>query len=160
MNIVDPVNKFEKVVYAALMAILIIVLVVSLYDLVIAVYNGLITMTTTEIVNGVTLRPQFLDANEFIGLLGGFLLVLIAVELLDTIKAYFTENTIHVEIVILLAIIAVARKVILLNTSNPSSIAFDMELVGIGILVAGLGAGYYLIKKGGITITRKPQPPE
>jgi uncharacterized membrane protein (DUF373 family) len=117
-------------------------------------------MSSTQVVDGVTLYPQRLDANEFIALLGGFLLVLIAVELLDTIKAYFTENTIHVEIVILLAIIAVARKVILLNTSNPSSIAFDMELVGIGILVAGLGAGYYLIKKGGITISRNPQPPE
>ena len=48
-------------------------------------------------------------------MLGGFLLVLIGIELLDTIKAYFRENTIHVEIVILLAIIAIARKVILLD---------------------------------------------
>jgi uncharacterized membrane protein (DUF373 family) len=153
MNIVDPVNKFEKIVYAALMAILIVVLVVSLYDLVIAVFKGITSLSTGDI-------PQYLDVNEFIALLGGFLLVLIAVELLDTIKAYFTENTIHVEIVILLAIIAVARKVLLLNTSGPSTIAFDLELIGIGILVAGLGAGYYLIKKGGITIVRKEQPPE
>jgi uncharacterized membrane protein (DUF373 family) len=159
MKIVETVNSFEKIVYVSLMAILIVVLVVSLVDLVFSVYNGLSTLTPV-VQDGVTLIPQRLDATEFIGLLGGFLLVLIAVELLDTIKAYFTENTIHVEIVILLAIIAVARKVLLLNTTGPSTIAFDMELVGIGILVAGLGAGYYLIKKGGITITRKPQPPE
>ena len=50
-----------------------------------------------------------------IAVLGAFLLVLIGVELLDTIKAYFRENAIHVEIVVLLAIIAVARKVILLD---------------------------------------------
>ena len=160
MKIIETVNSFEKIVYVSLMAILVVVLVVSLVDLMFSVYNGLITVTVPVMPDGMTGLSQRLDANEFIGLLGGFLLVLIAVELLDTIKAYFTENTIHVEIVILLAIIAVARKVLLLNTTGPSTLEFDMELIGIGVLVAGLGAGYYLIKKGGITVTRKPQPPE
>ena len=39
-----------------------------------------------------------LESHELITVLGAFLLVLIGVELLDTIKAYFIENTIHVEI--------------------------------------------------------------
>ncbi|MCK7532656.1 MAG: phosphate-starvation-inducible PsiE family protein [Marinilabiliales bacterium] len=55
------------------------------------------------------------NSRELIAILGAFLLVLIGVELLDTIKAYFKENSIHVEIVVLLAVIAVARKVILLD---------------------------------------------
>jgi len=29
---------------------------------------------------------------------------------------------------------------------------FGFELMGIGVIVVGLGAGYYLIKKAGITI--------
>jgi uncharacterized membrane protein (DUF373 family) len=81
-----------------------------------------------------------------------FLLILIGVEFLDTIKAYFKENAIHFEIVILLAIIAIARKVILLDpASAPEYIG--IELVGIGIVVVGLAGAYYLIKKaGGIVI--------
>jgi uncharacterized membrane protein (DUF373 family) len=90
--------------------------------------------------------------------LGAFLLVLIGVELLDTIKAYFHENTIHVEIVVLLAIIAVARKVILLDPSGMSANEFGFELMGIGVVVVGLAAGYYLIKKAGITVVSgKPE---
>jgi uncharacterized membrane protein (DUF373 family) len=74
--------------------------------------------------------------------------VLIAVELLDTMKAYITENVIHVEVVVLLAIIAIARKVILLSPSGNDG----LELIGIGIIIVGLAASYYLIRKAGITI--------
>ena len=59
-----------------------------------------------------------LETSVIITILGAFLLVLICIELLDTIKAYFYENTIHVEIVILLAIIAISRKVILLDPTG------------------------------------------
>ena len=67
-----------------------------------------------------TPAPWLLQSHEMIKVLGGFLLVLIGVELLDTIKAYFRENAIHVEIVVLLAIIAIARKVILLDPTGMS----------------------------------------
>ncbi len=59
--------------------------------------------------------PLLLDNHELTDVLGVFLLVLIGVELLDTMLEYFRENTIHVEIVVLLSIIAIARKVILLD---------------------------------------------
>ncbi|MEI8331441.1 MAG: phosphate-starvation-inducible PsiE family protein, partial [Methanomicrobiales archaeon] len=94
--------------------------------------------------------PYILDTDEMIRVLGAFLLVLIGVELLDTIKAYFIENTIHVEIVILLAMIAMARKVILLDPSSLKGFESGFELMGIGVIVVGLGAGYYMIKKGGL----------
>ena len=83
--------------------------------------------------------------------------MLIAVELLDTMKAYITENVIHVEVVVLLAIIAIARKVILLDPRRPT----EMELIGIGIIIVGLAASYYLIRKAGFTIgSGIPKTPE
>ena len=133
---IEIVNKFEKCVYALLMVLLMIVLVAGLYDLISSMYHFLIDST-----------PWILSPSEVILVLGGFLLVLIGVELLDTIKAYFIENTIHVEIIILLAIIAMARKVILLNPAPADPVAFAFELMGIGVIVVGLGAGYYFIKK-------------
>jgi uncharacterized membrane protein (DUF373 family) len=139
---IEIVNKFEKIIYAVLMALLMIVLIGSLLDLIWLLYKALILDS-----------PALLETRELIAVLGAFLLVLIGVELLDTIKAYFHENTIHVEIVVLLAIIAVARKVILLDPSGMSANEFGFELMGIGVIVVGLSAGYYLIKKAGITIS-------
>jgi uncharacterized membrane protein (DUF373 family) len=139
MDMIEIVNKFEKMVYVLLMALLMLVLAASLLELVWYIYNSLIN------------TPAFLlESHELVAVLGAFLLVLIGVELLDTIKAYFSENTIHVEIVVLLAIIAIARKVILLD---PTSIAGSgFELMGIGVVVLGLAGGYYLIKKAGAPI--------
>ena len=138
---IEIVNKFEKIVYAVLMALLMFVLVASLVELVWYLYQSL------------TNEPVYLlESHELITVLGAFLLVLIGVELLDTIKAYFRENTIHVEIVVLLAIIAIARKVILLDPTSVSGIDFGIELTGIGIAVVCLAAGFYLIKRAGITI--------
>ena len=65
---------------------------------------------------------------------------------------YFRENAIHVEIVLLLAIIAVARKVILLDPSGMTGIDYGLELMGIGVIVACLAGGYFLIKKAGLVM--------
>jgi uncharacterized membrane protein (DUF373 family) len=137
---IELVNKFEKGVYAVLMGLLMLVLVGSLLDLVWLLFGALLVDS-----------PGLLKSHELIAILGAFLLVLIGVELLDTIKAYFRENAIHVEIVVLLAIIAIARKVILLDPTGMSAYEFGFELMGIGVIVVGLGGGYYLIKKAGIT---------
>jgi uncharacterized membrane protein (DUF373 family) len=141
MDMIEIVNKFEKMIYALLMALLMLVLVASLVELIWYIYTSLAN------------EPALLlESHELIAVLGAFLLVLIGVELLDTIKAYFSENTIHVEIVVLLAIIAIARKVILLDPTSVSGIDFGFELMGIGIVVVGLAGGYYLIKKAGIAV--------
>jgi len=140
---IEYINKIEKAIYAALMIMLVVVLLTAIVDLVYSVYQALVDTT-----------PWVLDTSEMIAVLGGFLLILIGVELLDTIKAYFIENAIHVEIVLLLAIIAIARKVILLDPTRMSGAEFGIELSGIGIIVVGLAAGFYLIKKAGIT----PEP--
>ena len=136
---IEIVNKIEKLIYAVLMILLIVVLLTSLGFLVYAMYDALWLNTR-----------YLLDTDEMIRVLGAFLLVLIGVELLDTIKAYFIENTIHVEIVVLLAIIAVARKVILLEPPKMITYEYGFELMGIGIIVIGLAASYYLIKRAGV----------
>jgi uncharacterized membrane protein (DUF373 family) len=138
---IEIVDKFEKMVYAVLMALLMLVIVIALIDLAWLLYKSLIVTS-----------QYLLETSELILVLGAFLLVLICIELLDTIKAYFKENTIHVEIVILLAIIAVARKVILLDPTGMTGIEFGVEMMGIGVIVISLAAGYYVLKKAGISI--------
>jgi uncharacterized membrane protein (DUF373 family) len=128
-------------IYAVLMALLMVVIVVSVFDLAVLMYKSW----------GISSK-YVLETSVIITLLGAFLLVLICIELLDTIKAYFEENTIHVEIVILLAIIAISRKVILLDPTGMNGIEFGVEMMGIGVIVICLAAGYYFLKKAGISI--------
>ena len=54
----------------------------------------------------------------------------------------------HVEVVVLVAIIALARKIVILKIEELS-----LEIMaGIGILILALSIAYYLIKKTGIMI--------
>jgi uncharacterized membrane protein (DUF373 family) len=139
----ELVDKFERIVYAALMLLLMIVMCFSIMEL-----------CWLLVINLTNPPPMLLENHELTDLLGVFLLILIGVELLDTIKAYFKENAIHFEIVILLAIVAISRKVILLDPSSaPKPEFIGMELIGIGVVILGLAGAYFLIKKaGGIVI--------
>jgi len=89
-----------------------------------------------------------LDLDDLMDLFGVFLLVLIGIELLDTIKVYLKENQVHVEVVVLVAIIAIARKIVILKIEE-----LDGEtIIGIGVLIVALSIAYYLIKKAGLMI--------
>jgi uncharacterized membrane protein (DUF373 family) len=144
MDMLDLVNRFEKFFYGALIVMLIIVMVFALGELAYTIFDNLTNVNTLTNVRVFGL----LENKELVNVLGVFLLVLIGIELLDTMMEYFRENAIHVEIVVLLAIIAIARKVILLDPSQTSG----EELIGIGVVILGLSGAYYMIRKAGFTI--------
>ena len=84
-----------------------------------------------------------LDIDELLDVFGMFLLVLIGVELLETVKMYLTKKMVHVEVVFTVAMIAIARKVIILDIKEVPS----LTLIGIGTIIIALSAGYYLLTK-------------
>jgi uncharacterized membrane protein (DUF373 family) len=89
-----------------------------------------------------------IDLDHLMELFGVFMLVLIGIELLDTIKVYLKENVMHVEVVVLVAIIAVARKVVVLKIENIDG----MKIIGIAFIIVALAVAYYLIKKTGLMV--------
>lgn len=112
---------------------------------------GVLILATIELgyflVNSV-IESRFLLINleKLLDLFGIFLLVLIGIELLDTIKVYFKENVVHVEVVVLVAIIAIARKVVILKAEElPGE-----TLLGIAAIIIALAVSYYLIRKAGL----------
>jgi uncharacterized membrane protein (DUF373 family) len=80
-----------------------------------------------------------------------FLLILIGLELLDTIKTFLTDKRIHLEIVITLATIAIARKIIVIDLFNMDGLI----LIGLGVIILSLTVGYYLVKRADLN-----HPPE
>lgn len=84
-----------------------------------------------------------LEIDELLEIFGLFMLVIIGIELLETImKTYLAEGVNHAEIVITVAIIAIARKVIILDVKEVSS----MSLIGMGIIILALAVSYFLVR--------------
>ena len=85
----------------------------------------------------------FLEIEEFLRIFGFVFMVLIGFELLESITIYFKENVIHAEVVILIAVIAVSRKMILLDMEK-----YEAEsLMALSLIMLSLGASYYFIKR-------------
>ncbi len=84
--------------------------------------------------------PRFLiRVQGLLEIFGYFLLVLIGVELLETLKAYLKRDVIHVRVVLEVALIAMARKVII---EEPNTVP-ALTLLGIAALILALGIAFY-----------------
>jgi len=119
---------------------------VSALMIMMAVVLGLATLDLGWlIVKDVITTPYLLlDISELLDIFGLFMLVLIGIELLETImKTYLMDGTPHFEVVLSVAIIAIARKVIILDVKEVES----LSLFGIAAIVIALTAGYYLMKR-------------
>ncbi len=85
----------------------------------------------------------FLQVDELLEIFGLFLLVLIGIELFETMEIYIKENVVHVEVVFTVALIAIARKVIILDVKKMGS----STLMGVAAIILALSIGYYLIMR-------------
>ncbi len=97
-----------------------------------------------EIVTGLIRPPGlFLDVTELIDTFGLFLMVLIGLELMATMRMYLSDHSVHVEMMLLVALTAVTRKVVILDTGKTE----PLLVFGVGILILALSGGYFLIRK-------------
>ncbi len=129
-------KKFERIIILGLLGMMMLAIFVSTIEL------GVILVQQM-------LKPPLLLLNiaEMLEVFGFFLMVLIGLELLESIKTYLDEDIIHVEVVMLVAIIAIARKIIILDYKK---ITPEM-LTSTALTIIALSAGYFLVKK---TVTR------
>lgn len=126
-------KKIEKVMIQALMVMMALVL-------------GLATLDLGWLIIKDILTPPYviLSVSQLLDIFGFFMLVLIGIELLETImKTYITQDQPHYEVVLSVAIIAIARKVIILDVKGVDS----LSLIGIASIVLALTAGYFLMKR-------------
>jgi uncharacterized membrane protein (DUF373 family) len=79
-----------------------------------------------------------------IKLLDRLLLIFIALEVLQNVTAYLRDQVVQIELVLLTAMTAVARKVIVLPPGTESK---PQLMAGFGVIVVGLAAAYWLVKQ-------------
>jgi uncharacterized membrane protein (DUF373 family) len=109
---------------------------------------GVVLLATIELawilVKDVLTPPVFLlEIHELLELFSLFLLVLIGIELLHSVKTFLFRREIHLESVLTVAMIAVARKIIVLEPKEWP----EGTLLGLAALVLALAIGYYVIQR-------------
>jgi uncharacterized membrane protein (DUF373 family) len=125
-------DRFESVVTGALLAMM----------------AGVVLLATVELawilVQDVLTPPMFLlEIDELLGLFGQFLLVLVGIEVLHLMKLYVEDHEVHLEAVLAVAVIAVARKVVVLDAKTLP----EGGLLGYGGLMLALALAYYLVRR-------------
>ncbi|WBX70391.1 phosphate-starvation-inducible PsiE family protein [Tenacibaculum retecalamus] len=137
-KILNLVEKIERVIIITLLFSLLLVVLYTTVVFLGMLFSGI----ALGIQNSFTIDNNILTHLHKV--FGGFLSVLIGIELLHTIKMYLKEDIVHVEIVLLVALIGVSRHVIDLDFTHLE----PLTIFGISSLIIVLSGGYFLIKKG------------
>jgi uncharacterized membrane protein (DUF373 family) len=126
-------DRFERLLTGSLLALIALVVLLATVEL------------AWLLVKDVLTPPLFLlEIEELQELFGQFLLVLIGIELMYTMKLYIEDRAIHLEAVLAVALIALARKIIVLEPKEWSAGA----LLAVAAMVVALAAGHFLVQRG------------
>ncbi len=121
-------TKVQKLTVLTLAGMLVVVMLLSTIHLGVLIWGEILK------------PPRFLiPVQGLLEIFGYFLLVLIGVELIETLKAYVQKDTIHVRVVLEVALIAMARKVII---EEPNTVP-SLTLFGIAALILALGIAFH-----------------
>jgi uncharacterized membrane protein (DUF373 family) len=137
-NFLKFIHWTENVVSKILSIALIIVIFVSLFDLTSVLINDLFRTEPIGFFN-----------QTLIEIFGFFLNILIALELLENVTAYLRKHIVQVELVVVTALIAVARKIIIFDPKQYDK----LHLISLGGAALALSASYWLIR----TMNKKNQ---
>jgi uncharacterized membrane protein (DUF373 family) len=125
------VDGSERLLAKVLGGVLLVVMIVATVQLITQVFWALFNPQTTWI------------SDKLIKVLGDLLNLLIAVEVLQNITSYVRRHVVQIELVLITAMTAVARKVIVLP---PGSENKPQLLAGLGVAVLALAGAYWLVR--------------
>jgi uncharacterized membrane protein (DUF373 family) len=89
-------------------------------------------------------QPRFiLTMGDILMTFGAFMVVLIAIEIFQNIILYLRDDVIHVKIVLATALMAIARKVIILDYDELD----PLYIFATGVVLVATGVTYYFVYK-------------
>ena len=132
-NMKKLINTFERTIIIFLSVLMGIIVVVSTIELAYVLFVAIFESQEEK---------SLIGLENLFEIFGLFFNVLIGFELFETMKLFFKENVLHAELILLVALIAVSRKVILLDFKHIA----PLELIGVALLIGTITGGYYLIK--------------
>jgi len=132
MPLISILNRAIKFAMSILAVLMVFVIFWGIVDVIFVLYEKLLQ------------PPLFiLEASDILKVFAAFLLVLIGVEVYQNIVLYLSTNTIPLKLVISTALVAIARKVIVLDFNDIE----PMYIFSIAAVTLALGITYFLIDK-------------
>lgn len=130
------VKKFEISIFYILSGIVVLYILVEIIELIYQFGKALlIKEDSTDML--------LLTKEQTSQVLPVFFNILIAVELIDTFNIYIKEHNIKVQSILLIGLIAIGRKLIVLDVGHSDG----LNNIGIASIIVALSLGYYLVKK-------------
>lgn len=127
------INHLGKAVHVAVRVLAVLMTLVILW--------GVVDVALT-LFDEITTPPYgLMSINDILDIFGAFLAVLIAIEIFQNITIYLKEEFIHVQIVIATALMAISRKIIVLDFAK---VQYEYVLASAAVILA-LGISYWLI---------------
>jgi uncharacterized membrane protein (DUF373 family) len=126
------VHLFEQAISIALLMMMGAVVLLSTLDLAVVLIRDIVTPPVL-----------LLSGTQLLELFSLFLNVLIGLELIETVRVHVAEGAVRAEMVIMVAMIAVLRKIILLDPKEAPGIV----VLGVAAIVLGLGISHYLVTR-------------
>ncbi len=123
------IKQFEKVIIWGLVLLLALVIALSL-----------IQVTMNLIGDIISTPEQLIALDSLFDILSSIFMVLIGIELLETVKLYLQAKGLHVELILDVALIALARKVIVMDYTGTDW----RTLMAIAAMILCLGTARYL----------------
>ncbi|WP_228060385.1 MULTISPECIES: phosphate-starvation-inducible PsiE family protein [unclassified Coleofasciculus] len=131
------IEQIEGLVSKILSIVMIAVILVAMFDLVVVLSKQLLV------------SPYGFFNQSLFEIFGLFLNVLIALEILENITAYLRKHVVQVELVIVTSLIAVARKIIILDLKGTEG----SKIIGLAVAILALSISYGIIRS---TNAKKP----
>jgi uncharacterized membrane protein (DUF373 family) len=128
----DLLECFRKVAIYLVIVMIAFVIALTLIGLIISLYNVLF-------VDAIRIE----DREDFLTFLGNFLIVVIAVELMDTLVLYIRKHKLFPELILLVVLTAVGREVLVTDIAHVD----PLLLMGIGVVLIAVAGAYYFIKR-------------
>lgn len=125
-------DRFEQVIARFLGILLVLLIVLASVELL------------RQLATSLLLRQTVWQGDALIAYFGELLNVLIALELLQNITAYLKRHAVQIQLVLLTAITAVARKLIVLPGTAESK---PLMVVALGFTVLALAGAYWLMRQ-------------
>lgn len=137
-NFMHFIENIEVIVSKILSVLMVLVILAAIGDLGVFLIKELFS------------APYGKFNSTLFKIFGLFLNILIALEILENITAYLRKHVFQVELVIVTSLIAVARKIIILDLEKVSGI----DIIGLGIAILALSISYLIIRSSNANHSR------
>ena len=129
-NFLKVIRQIENVVSKIMAIALVFIIFIALFDLVRVLTIDLFVA-----------EPKWAFSKPLLKIFGMFLNVLIALELMENVTAYLRKHVIQLELVIVTALTAVARKIVIFDSKS------EGDITGLAIAVLGLAISYWIVRR-------------